>query len=163
MQRGRCDPIPAGPVALTLVPYVLLATDAPWVSDEIRAALGAADTTIAVCDNGKNVRKSVLAKAPDIAILDLQIGNMGGMATCMDLRLEESGGRLPHVPILMLLDRVADVHLARRSEADGWLVKPLDPMRLRNAVKTILGGGSVHEGVPIVVSETDKTQAAPAS
>jgi DNA-binding response OmpR family regulator len=143
--------------------YVLLATDAPWLSDDIRAALSGPDTTIAVCDNGKNVRKSVLAKAPDIAILDLQIGNMGGMATCMDLRLEESGDRLPHVPILMLLDRTADVHLARRSQADGWLVKPLDPLRLRNAVATIIAGGTVHEGVPAAVAETEMPAEAAAS
>ena len=143
--------------------YVLLATDAPWVSDEIRAALGGSDTTIAVCDNGKNVRKSVLGKTPDIVILDLQIGNMGGMATCMDLRLEESGDRLPHVPILMLLDRTADVHLARRSQADGWMVKPLDPMRLRSAVATILGGGTVHEGVPTVAVESNVPAEASAS
>ena len=29
----------------------------------------------------------------------------------------------------MLLDRDADVFLARRSDADGWLVKPLDAFR----------------------------------
>jgi DNA-binding response OmpR family regulator len=145
------------------VPYVLLATDAPWIRDEVRAALGSADTTIAVCDNGKNVRTSVSARPPDIAILDLQIGNMGGMATCMDLRLEASGDRLPHVPILMLLDRAADVHLARRSEADGWLIKPLDPQRLRQAVSTIIAGGNVREGLPVAVVETDKTADASAS
>ena len=54
---------------------------------------------------------------------------MGGMAVTMALRLDESAGMLPHVPVLMLLDRRADVHLARRSGADGWLIKPLDPLR----------------------------------
>ena len=63
---------------------------------------------------------------PDLAVIDLQIGNMGGMAACLDLRLEDGAGRLAHVPVLMLLDRQADVFLARRSGADGWLVKPLD-------------------------------------
>ena len=47
----------------------------------------------------------------------------------------------------MLLDRVADVHLARRSGADGWLVKPLDPLRLRRAVRAVVGGGTYHEGL----------------
>ena len=82
------------------------------------------------------------------AIFDLQIGSMGGMAVTMALRLDESSGRLPHVPVLMLLDRVADVHLARRSGADGWLVKPLDPLRLRRAVRAVLDGGTYHEGLP---------------
>ena len=33
----------------------------------------------------------------------------------------------------MLLDRRADVHLAKRSAADGWLIKPLDPLILQRA------------------------------
>ncbi len=78
-------------------------------------------------------------------VLDLQIGNMGAMATCMDLRLEESGGRVPHVPVLFLLDRRADVFLARRAEADGWVIKPLDPIRLRKAIRTILAGGRYED------------------
>ena len=82
----------------------------------------------------------------DIAVLDLQIGSMGGMAVTMSLRLDESSGRLPHVPVLMLLDRVADVHLAKRSGADGWLVKPLDPLRLRRAVRAVTAGEPYREG-----------------
>jgi DNA-binding response OmpR family regulator len=75
---------------------------------------------------------------PDLVIVDLQITNMGGMAVALDLRLEESGGRLPHVPILILLDREADRFLARRSTADAMLVKPIDPGTLRRTVKTLL-------------------------
>jgi CheY-like chemotaxis protein len=63
---------------------------------------------------------------------------MGGMAVTMALRLDESAGRLPHVPVLMLLDRQADLHLAKRSAADGWIVKPLDALRLQRAVDDIL-------------------------
>ena len=73
------------------------------------------------------------------------MGNMGGMAVCLELRLEESYGNLPHVPVLMLLDRRADVFLARRSGAEGWLVKPLDPLRLRRATTALLAGGTYHD------------------
>ena len=82
---------------------------------------------------GIDVPRAVAELAPDLVMLDLQIGNMGGMATCMALRLESGAGRLPHVPVLMLLDRDADIFLARRSDADGWLIKPLDAFRLRKA------------------------------
>ena len=68
------------------------------------------------------------------------------MATCMQLRLEEGAGRLPQLPVLMLLDRHADVFLARRSDADGWLVKPLDAFRLRRAADALLAGGQVRAG-----------------
>ncbi len=39
--------------------------------------------------------------------------------------------------VLMLLDRRADVFLARRSGAEGFLVKPLDPQRVRAAVRAL--------------------------
>lgn len=47
----------------------------------------------------------------------------------------------------MLLDRTADVFLARRSEADGWLIKPLDSIRVRKAATTLLGGETYYEGL----------------
>jgi len=82
---------------------------------------------------------------------------MGGMAVCLELRLEASYGNLPHVPVLMLLDRRPDVFLAKRSGAEGWLVKPLDPLRLRRATAALLDGGTYHDDsyqpVPVLVGE----------
>ena len=71
-------------------------------------------------------------------LLDLQIGNMGGMATCLAVRQEEDMGRLERRPVIMLLDRDADEFLARRSAADAWLVKPINPMHLARLAATTL-------------------------
>ncbi len=53
----------------------------------------------------------------------------------------------------MLLDRRADVFLARRSEAEGWIVKPLDPLRLGRAISTMLAGGTYEDAAyrPVTV------------
>jgi CheY-like chemotaxis protein len=130
------------------VPHVLIAADADWLIDDVRSALEGPDTTFAICRTGQAVTVAATQQAPDLAILDLQIGNMGGMAVCITLRLDESGGRLPHIRVLMLLDRVADLFLARRAGAEGWLIKPLDSLRLRRAATTIMGGGTIYEGLP---------------
>jgi hypothetical protein len=60
--------------------------------------------------------------------------------------------------------------MARRSGADGWLIKPLDALRLRRASKAIAGGGCFAEGIPAVdepegpfVSETESTETEPAT
>lgn len=129
--------------------HILIATDAQWVLNEIQAVLGSSSTTIQVVTNGRLVAPAVAERTPDIAILDMQVGSMGGMAITMDLRLDHSSGALPNVPILMLLDRVADVHMARRSGANGWIIKPLDALRLRKAVTAIAAGGCYAEGVPV--------------
>jgi len=128
------------------VPDVLLATDADWIHDEVDAALAAPDTTVRRVRSGAEVLPDVLDRVPDLVVLDLQIGNMGGMATCMALHLDESGGRVPHIPVLMLLDRQADVFLARRCDAEGWMVKPLDAFRLRRAAHDVLAGRLHREG-----------------
>ena len=126
---------------------VLLATDADWIADDVDAALADDDTEILRVRTGAEVVGLTAEVEPDLVVLDLQIGNMGGMAVCMALRLEEGAGRLEPVPVLMMLDRPHDDFLARRSAADGWIAKPLDPFRLRRAATALLAGGEWHDGV----------------
>jgi len=136
------------------VPDLLVASDAEWVVDELRAAVEEPGTTVRWVRSGEAVARSVTEHAPDLVVLDLQIGNMGGMATCVHLHLEADAGRLLSMPVLMLLDRRADVFLARRSAAEGFVVKPLDPIRLRKAVTALLAGKRYEDptGAPISVS-----------
>ena len=124
---------------------ILVATDADWIRDEVEAALAAPDVTVRWVRQGMEVPPAVADSPSDLVVLDLQIGNMGGMATCMALHLEAGAGRLPRVPVLMLLDRSADTFLARRSDADGWLIKPIDAFRLRKAATALLDGSTYED------------------
>jgi DNA-binding response OmpR family regulator len=117
---------------------VLAVADARWVREQVRAALVGPGQEVVEVTRGQDVRAAVAEQHPDLVVLDLQISNMGGIAVAIDLRLEESGGRLPHVPILLLLDREADRFLAKRADADAELVKPVDPGTLRRTVKNTL-------------------------
>jgi DNA-binding response OmpR family regulator len=133
------------------MPEVLIATDADAVFAEVEAALVDESTSIVRVRSGQAVAGAVAASTPDLVVLDMQIGNMGGIAACLHLRHEAGAGRLPSVPVLMLLDRQVDVFLARRSGADGWVVKPLDAFALRTAATTILdeATSSVDEQEPV--------------
>ncbi len=128
-----------------MVAAVLIVSDSESVLSELGSALEDDETILHQLMVGEKVRPAVEEDPPDLVITDLQVGNMGGMAICLDLHLEESGGRIPHVPVVILLDRRADVFLARRSAAEGWLVKPLDPIRIRRAVRAVLDGGTFHD------------------
>lgn len=119
---------------------IMVVSDSDSVLDELEASLGSIASRLFRVSSGQEVRGVVEEHEPDLAILDMQIGNMGGMAICSDLRLEESGGRLPHVKVLMLVDRRADVFLAKRSGAEGFLLKPLNAIKLKRAVTLILQG-----------------------
>ncbi|MFQ5557357.1 MAG: hypothetical protein ACE5GB_07610, partial [Acidimicrobiales bacterium] len=106
------------------MPDVLLATDADWLADEVEAALGGRHVVHRI-HRGADVVDAIHEVDPALVILDLQIGNMGGMAACMAVRQEEGMGRLVQRPVLMLLDRDVDEFLARHSDADAWIVKPI--------------------------------------
>src|SRR5271154_80503 len=112
---------------------VMVVADTATVLNEIRSVLDDGETEIVEMRTGGTVRKAAAADPVDLVVADSQIQSMGGMAVCHDLRLEESGGRIDHVPVLVLLDRRADVFLAKRCGAEGFLVKPLDPIRIRRA------------------------------
>ena len=116
---------------------VLLASTENHIFKEVCAALSQNHDVIWVKE-GVEVLETVIQNAPVLTILDLQIGNMGGMATSLNLRLEQRAGRIPSQKILMLLDRQADEFLGERSEADSWIVKPIDPLSLSQQVDVLI-------------------------
>lgn len=124
---------------------IVVASDAPSVRSEVIADIAEPDDEIIELHEGRDVAKVVKEREPDLVVADLQMGSMGAVAVCMDLRLEHSYGNLPHVPVLILLDRRADVFLAQRSGAEGWVLKPLDPIRLRRGASTLMEGGTYHD------------------
>jgi DNA-binding response OmpR family regulator len=125
-------------VACPTVSDVLIATDADWILDDVDAALADEDTRVLRVRHGRDVSEAVRLVEPALIVLDMQIGNMGGIATALNLEQEFEDGSTPAAPILLLLDRPADVPLARRWGVDGWLIKPLDSFRLRRAARALL-------------------------
>ena len=119
------------------MPDVLLVTDADWIAEQCEAALGG-DYRLHRVRRGADTLEAIELVEPHLVLLDLQIGNMGGMATCLAIRQEEDMDRMERRPVIMLLDRDADEFLARRSAADAWLVKPINPMHLARLVTSTL-------------------------
>jgi DNA-binding response OmpR family regulator len=121
---------------------ILLATDADWLVDDVEAALGGAHLIHRV-RRGVDVVPAIREVDPALVLLDLQIGNMGGVASCIAVKQRVGMGDLDDRPVLLLLDRDVDVYLAREAEADGWLVKPLDAFGTLRAVEAALAGETV--------------------
>jgi DNA-binding NarL/FixJ family response regulator len=127
------------------VATVLLASDLASLRRELETMLAGPDVLIEETSSGPETIERVKRGDVDLVIADLQIGAMGGMAITMELRNLESYGGADPVSVLMLLDRRPDVFLARRAGADGFIVKPLDPQRMRSAVRALLRGESYED------------------
>ncbi len=121
-----------------LVASVLVVSDNPGLASEVEAALD--DHVVKSLSDPMAAAAAVASGGVDVLVADGQVANMGAVALTMHLRLEESGGRSPHVGVVILLDRRPDVFLARRCGADAFVVKPLDPFRVRDAVDAAASG-----------------------
>lgn len=127
------------------MPEIVIAADDQSVYDDIASVVAEPDISVRWVRAGDAVREEINRRPADLVIADMQIGTMGGVAVSMDLKLEADAGRLEPCPVLLVLDRRPDVFMARRSGAEGWLVKPIDPIRLRTAVTALLAGGTWHD------------------
>lgn len=123
----------------------MIATDSPQVYDEVRAAVEAPGVALRWASSGRAVLPALEERPADLVVADLQIGSMGGYAIAMDIALEAGAGRLAPTPVVLLLDRRADIFMARRTGVAGWLLKPLDALRTRAAVQAVLDGGSYYD------------------
>jgi DNA-binding response OmpR family regulator len=71
-------------------------------------------------------------------IADLQISAMGGMSIARSIRQATGDSKTQGLPVVLLLDRGADVFLAKRSGAAAWVTKPLASQELLAAVNKAL-------------------------
>jgi len=131
------------------VTTVLLATDSDDLFLAVDAALATADTEVLRVRKGVDVVPVCARREPDIVLLDLQIGNMGGMAASLAVRHAQERGEAPIVPVALLLDRDVDVVLGRQAKVDGWLIKPLDALRLESLVTSLLNHETYFEEASI--------------
>ena len=124
---------------------VLVASDLPSLRRSLRATLESPELEVLEAASGPEAVRVAVDESVELAILDLQIGAMGAVAICAELRNLESYGAAEHTTVLMLVDRRPDVFLARRAGVEGFLVKPIEPSKLRRAVRTLLEGGTFED------------------
>jgi DNA-binding response OmpR family regulator len=115
---------------------ILLVADLPWVADSVRAALSGAGHDLTVTTDPAGAAAQALAPGVEVALVDLQIGSMGGMAVARAIRAAAAAGATPPA-VALLLDREADAFLAGRAAVDGWIRKPFGGFALRHLVERL--------------------------
>lgn len=114
---------------------MLVVSDASWVQNQVKAALSGSGDIVEAADPRQAERAAERAEA---AVVDMQVGSMGGMALTRALKSALPGG----APIVLLLDRRADRFIAKRAGADAWLLKPFSAQDLRSALASAPPAGA---------------------
>lgn len=112
---------------------MLLVADDDWIRHDVEAALAEPTTRVLTVTNPRAVVTEAYEAGPDLYVVDMQVGSMGGMAVTRAIKDAVGQGILRAAPIVLLLDRSADVFLGRRAGADAWVQKPFTAQELRVA------------------------------
>lgn len=114
--------------------HLLLVADDTWVKNDVAAAVTDPGTIIETIDEPEQAAEMLAEQRYDAAIVDMQVGSMGGMAITRLLKDAMASGDVDTTPIILLLDRQADTFLAKRAGADSFIVKPFSSQQLRGAL-----------------------------
>lgn len=117
---------------------IMVIADETWAKNEVHAALTEPEYTLIDHDEPRTARETVVAESPELVIIDLQVGSMGGMAIARDLHQKAALNHEDAVPVVLLLDRGADSFLAKRAGVAAWVTKPFTSHQIRTAVEHAL-------------------------
>ncbi|HJQ76504.1 MAG TPA: response regulator [Acidimicrobiia bacterium] len=114
------------------MPTALVVADAIWVKNEVRAALSVGSWQIEEMSDPRAVVERLEESRVDVVIIDMQVGSKGAMAVVRAIR--QATDELDRPRTVILLDRSADMFLARRAGASAAVLKPINAAELRAAL-----------------------------
>jgi len=76
--------------------------------------------------------------SPDLVVLDLMLPKIGGYAVCRLLKFNEKNKSVP-VIIVSAKSQDIDKEMAKKVEADDYIVKPFEWQGLLGKIKILLG------------------------
>ncbi|PPK68785.1 response regulator transcription factor [Actinokineospora auranticolor] len=120
---------------------VLLADDEAMVRAGVRAILASDDgiEVVAEAADGREAVELTQAHRPDVAVLDIRMPGMDGLAAAAEIRRTQ-----PDTAVVMLTTFSEDAYIARAlgDGASGFLLKSGDPRELLAGVRAVSEGAA---------------------
>lgn len=113
---------------------ILIIDDDPNNRNIVRIRLETLGETVIEAANGQEGLEKAEAEKPDIIILDVSMPQLDGWEVCKRLKDKE---KTKKIPVIMLTAKALEIEVLRGWEAgaDEYLIKPLSPSDLENAVR----------------------------
>ena len=116
---------------------VLVVNDDPMVTRLVRINLELEQFEVEEAWDGRTAMKMMRENPPDLLVLDIMMPQMDGWEILKLMRDDDS---LKDLPVVVLTAKVQDEDMARgwRMGADGYIVKPFNPVNLADALRKVL-------------------------
>ena len=116
---------------------VLVVDDDPMVTRLVRINLELENFEVEEAWDGKTAMRMMRDNRPDLLVLDIIMPQMDGWEI---LKLVREDEQLHDLPVVVLTAKVQEEDIARgwRMGADGYIVKPFNPVILADALRKVL-------------------------
>ena len=124
--------------AIAAFPTILLADDNPSMLETIVDILGKKYTVVAALRNGASVLDQIDALRPDLAILDVSLGDMSGFEVARRLRDRGCPTKIMFLTVHEAIDFVSE---AFNIGVSGYVFKSRVAEDLTKAIDVVINGG----------------------
>jgi len=118
---------------------ILLIEDDKGTVEVIKNILTRKNYEVVEAYDGKEGIDKFQNEAPDLIVLDVRMPSMNGYEFIRTLRAEIRDSGEPMVPVIVLTAKEEMEEVFRLEGAKGYLVKPVDPVKLIQKIEECLG------------------------
>lgn len=116
---------------------ILVVDDNQDTLDILRITLEGSGYLVQTCADGEAALRTASRYRPALILLDLMLPKIDGVEVCRRLRKEPPLDRVPVIFITAKSDREAREGI-RAGEADGYALKPFDPIQILERIEKLL-------------------------
>lgn len=123
---------------------VLIADDEPDVREFVQAVLEEDGYSFLTVGDGEAAVQTAKAEKPDVVILDVQMPKKNGFQVFQDLRQNSATQSIPVIMLTAVSERTGiqfdkdSMGEYFGSEPEAYIDKPIDPVKLREAVSKLV-------------------------
>lgn len=117
---------------------VLIVDDQPAIRELVGFTLEMGAYQILEAANGDEALQLAQTELPDLMLLDIQMpgGKLDGLQVCRILKSDEATRNI-FIFLLTAKGQDADKQVGREAGADGYIVKPFNPVDLMDTVESV--------------------------
>ncbi len=126
---------------MTAKPQILVIDDDEAIRRTLKLCLESADYAVSLASSGEQGIAQARKQPPDLAIVDLRLGGMDGLAVTRALGQEAPGAQVIIMTAYATIDNAVE---AMRAGASDYLAKPFTPAAVKHIVARVLESGRMR-------------------
>lgn len=123
-------------------PQILVIDDDESIRRTLRLCLESADYSVSLASSGEAGVAAAKKQPPDLALVDLRLGGMDGLAVTRALAQEAPAAQVIVMTAYATIDNAVE---AMRAGASDYLAKPFTPAAVKHVVARVLEAGRMRQ------------------